>query len=119
MFVILKALLFVISLLYIYRQICQAPISLILKVCQSFFCYGINRNMNISNESAIYDNVGHHNVFTIAVQKIMSSNFEPLANWERGRTAEKIVSRNGERFCKCYEFHNVFSSSVVVSMPLL
>ncbi len=74
--------------------------------------------MNISNESAIYDNVGHHNVFTIAVQKIMSSNFEPLANWERGRTAEKIVSRNGERFCKCYEFHNVFSSSVVV-MSLL
>ena len=44
----------------------------------------------------------------------MSSNFEPLANWKRGWIAEKIVSRNGERFCKCYEFHNVFSSSVVV-----
>ena len=70
--------------------------------------------MNISNESAIYDNVGHHNVFTIAVQEIMPSNFEPLTNWKRGWIAEKIVSRNGERFCKCYEFHNVFSSSVVV-----
>ena len=75
--------------------------------------------MNISNESAIYDDMGHHNVFTIAVQEIMPSNFEPLANWKRGWIAEKIVSRNGERFCKCYEFHNVFSSSVVVSMPLL
>ena len=54
-------------LLYIYRQFCQAPISLILKVCQSFFRYRINGNMNISNESAIYDDMGHHNVFTITV----------------------------------------------------